>query len=417
MKVLFLTQYYQPEPTPFHADFVRIMRERGYEVTVMTGFPCYPKGRIYDGYKQKLIADEYPEPGVHIVRLPLLPDHSKSALRRMAYYVSFMLSAMTLGNFRFGKSDAVVVYEAAVITGLAGWVLARLHGVPLILYTVDLWPQSVTSTGMIRNKLALRLVKWISAFTYRRADRCVGITKGYVSSFVKMGVKPERTDLVYFWSPESRAVVPPDFDIEALMPSCGLFRVLYAGNMGPAQDLSTVISAAALLRDKAQDVEFVMAGAGVDYEMLCKIVEEEKLTNVRFIGHLPAQVMPAVFARADALLVHLKPDELTRVSIPSKTQSYMQAGKPVLMSVEGEAADFVIENGFGLAVEPSNPQALAEAVLRLRAMSEQERAQMGLRGIAAYESVCSPALMGSKLCGIVEDARSSCSAPRKRKER
>jgi glycosyltransferase involved in cell wall biosynthesis len=339
---------------------------------------------------------------VHIVRLPQLPDHSKSALRRIAYYTSFMLSAMTLGHLRFDKCDAVLVYEAAVVTGLAGWVLARMHGVPLTLYTVDLWPESVTSTGMLKNRTALRILEWLCGFIYRRADCCVGITKGYVKRFIEMGVKPEKTDLVYYWSPSSTAALPADFDIEAVMPAEARFRVLYAGNMGPAQDLGCVLGAAAILRDKAPNVEFVMAGGGVDYEALCQRAKDEKLTNVRFVGSLPPQAMPVVYQRADALLVHLKPDTLTRVSIPSKTLSYMQARKPIIMAVEGEAGEFVREHGCGLSVAPSQPKELADSVLKLLAMSAHEREAMGRKGVEAYDRECSPKVMGAKLCSIVE---------------
>ena len=402
MRVLLLTQYYPPEPVHFQPDVVRILRERGHEVTVLTGFPCYPKGSIYEGWKQKLISDEYSD-GVHIVRLPQLPDHSKSALRRILYYVSFMTSAMTLGNFRFDKADAVLVYESAVITGIAATTLARLHHVPVIYYTVDLWPESVTSTGMLKNRLALRMLQWLCGATYRSADRMVGITKGYLRRFAEMGVKPERMDLVYYWSPASQGGMPTGFDVASVLPADGKFRIVYAGNMGPAQDIANVLDAAALLRD-LPDVEFVMIGDGLDFAALQEKKAALRLDNVRFTGRLPSEVMPAVQSRADALLVHIKSDELTRVSIPSKTQAYMQTGRPVLMAADGESADFVTEHGFGLAVQPGIPQALADAVRKLRAMPAAERDAMGQRGIEAYEKHCSAKVCGTRLCEIIEQA-------------
>jgi glycosyltransferase involved in cell wall biosynthesis len=371
-------------------------------VTVITGFPCYPKGHIYEGWKQKLISEEYSD-GVHIVRLPQLPDHSKSAFRRILYYASFMTSAMTLGNFRFDKADAVIVYESAVITGIAATTLARLHRVPVIYYTVDLWPESVTSTGMLKNRLALRVLKWLCGATYRSADRMVGITKGYLRRFAEMGVKPERMDLVYYWSPAAKGKAPADFDPESVLPSDGKFRIVYAGNMGPAQNLFNVLDAAALLRD-LPDVEFVLIGDGLDFAALQKKKTALHLDNVRFTGRLPAEVMPAIQSRADALLVHIKSDELTRVSIPSKTQAYMQTGRPVLMAADGESADFVNEHGFGLAVSPSDPKALADAIRKLRDMPIAEREAMGQRGIDAYEKCCSARVCGSRLCEIIEQA-------------
>ncbi len=400
MRILFLTQYYRPEPVTFMPDFARYLRDNGHEVTVLTSVPCYPRGAVYEGYRQRLIQEETID-GIRVIRVPQLPDHSTSSLRRSLYYFSFMLSAMTLGNIRIPKIDVVFVYQAALTAGFAGTFLARLRRVPSVQYVVDLWPESVTASGMLRNRLANRLLKGFSNVTYRSADLLIGVTAGFVRRFHEIGISEERTRLVHYWMPPADTHDDPPADLDAVLPVDGKFRVAYAGNMGPPQNLASVIEAAHLLRDE-RDVEFVFIGDGLDLPALQSKVDQMGLANVRFLGRRPAAAMPSIYRRTDALLVHLKPDALSRVSIPSKTFSYMIAARPVIMAVEGDATALVEEHRFGLTARPSDPADVARAVLELRNLPSAERAAMGQRGADVYQRKFTSEVQAPRLAALIE---------------
>lgn len=400
MKILYLTQYFPPEPVPLQPDFVRILRERGHEVTVLTGFPCWPAGRTYEGWRQRLFGSSEVKDGVRIVRVPQFPDHSRSALRRIPYYVSFFFSASTLGFLRSGRADAVVVYQSAVPTGLAGWILARLRGAALVFHVVDLWPESVTSSGMLKNRAALWFLRKLSAFTYRRADVCAAITRGFVSRLMEMGVRHERLWFIAFWVPEAPAADSPESRIAAILPKKDAFRIVYAGNVGPLQGLESLVRAAELL--PPDRFEFIVAGDGVDLQKLRDLAVEMRVSNLLFTGRLPQSAMPALFESADALLVQLVSNELSLVSVPSKMQAYMRAGKPVIAAIEGDTRFLVTHYDFGVCCDPCDAGALAGAIRRLSAFSVAERAEMGRRARRAYEERYSGAVQGVKLAELVE---------------
>lgn len=178
MRVLILTQYYSPEPTFKFADLARGLRERGHDVQVITGFPCYPLGRIYSGYRQSLYQQETVD-GIDVTRLPQWPDHSRSILRRVLYYFSFALSAATIGLWRARQADVILVYQSAFPVGLAAWVISRVKRIPYVCDVVDLWPESVAATGFMRNRFALGIIRAIVKFVYRGAERINVITEGY----------------------------------------------------------------------------------------------------------------------------------------------------------------------------------------------------------------------------------------------
>ncbi|MCI0492797.1 MAG: glycosyltransferase family 4 protein, partial [Planctomycetes bacterium] len=267
MRVLLLTQYYPPEPVFQCADLARGLRARGHEVQVITGFPCYPTGRTYDGFRQRYCDEQWLD-GVLVTRIPQIPDHSRSVIRRVIYYLSFALSAATIGLWRARPADVLLVYQSAFPIGLAAWVISRIRRMPYVLDVVDLWPESVAASGMIRNRLLLSMIRKAMQFIYRRAERINIITQGYWNTLESLGVPAEKLSLIYYWPPMGQ-FDPVPYDVH-LARETGLherFNVMYSGAMGPVQDLASVIEAAVLLRD-LPEIQFVFVGDGLEHGAL-----------------------------------------------------------------------------------------------------------------------------------------------------
>jgi glycosyltransferase involved in cell wall biosynthesis len=382
VRVLLLTQYYHPEPVEKVHDLARGLVRRGHEVEVLTGFPCYPVGKIYAGYRQRLVRREELD-GVKILRVPQIPDHSRSAVRRAVYYLSFAVAAAAVGPMTARRPDVIIVYQAALPVGLTGRFLGALFGAPYVLDVVDLWPESVTSSGFVRSPFVEGVIRTVVKFIYAGAARISLVTDGFRRKVEAMGVDPANLTVIENWMPsETYRMEKPDPALAAIEGLSGKFVVMYAGNMGEAQGLRTVIEAAGQLRDE-RDICFALVGSGTEYEVLRGLAAERSLENVRFLGRRSPAEMPGLYALADVLLVHLKPDLLTDVSIPSKTFAYMSTGKPVIMAVRGDAAEFVTANGFGVAIEPANPSALAGAVLDMKRRPAEERERLGAAGVEA----------------------------------
>lgn len=389
MRVLLTTQYYHPEPVEKVHDLARGLVRLGHEVEVVTGFPCYPIGRIYSGYRQRIVQKEVID-GVTVIRVPQMPDHSQRAWRRILYYLSFAASAALLGGWFSRKPDVILVYQAALPIGLTGWFLRVCKRAPVVLDVVDLWPESMTASGMLQSRWAERVVTRVAKFVYDRADHVSVVTEGFRCNLIAMGVPERKLSVIHNWMPsETYQSVAPDPELAAREGLAHRFNVMYAGNMGPLQNLSTVLDCAERLRD-ITEIQFVLVGNGLEFDALVAAASARQLTNVRFLGRRPPEAMPALYALADVLLVHLKPEPLSDLSIPSKVFAYMTVGLPMIVAVRGTAETFVRDHGIGLAVPPSNPEAMANAVRRLFTAEPAERKRIGDETVAAYrQKFCS----------------------------
>ncbi len=386
MRVLVLSQYYYPEPVEKVHELVRGLVARGHEVQVLTSFPCYPRGRIYEGYRQRLVATEWID-GVEVVRVPQLPDHSASAWRRVAYYLSFCVSAMFIGGVVVRRADVLLVYGAALPASVAAAVVGFVRRIPVVHDVVDLWPESVQASGMLTNRMALRIIRWVARAVYLRAARVAVITRGYRAALVAMGIRSDKVEVVYHFLPA--LTLPRDLGAPA---RSGEFLVVYTGNMGPLQHLETVIEAAALVAEASPTVRFLLVGDGLEHTRLAAMVASFGLTNVELLGRVPPGELPAVYAAADALLLHLMPGPLSDISIPSKLMGYLPYGKPILAAVRGEVNELVVARGMGLAVPPLDPAALVAAITRLATMPEEERRDMGRAARRAHDEEFSSAV-------------------------
>ena len=378
MRILMVTQWFDPEPAFKGLAFARKLMERGHDVEVLTGFPNYPGGKLYPGYRVRLWQRELVD-GVSVVRVPLYPSHDRSRVGRALNYLSFAVAATLLGPLLLRRPEVIYVYQPPGTVGLPALALGRWFRAPVVYDVNDLWPDTVRSTGMLTNGFALRLLGWFCRFTYRHVDRVVAVSPGFRKTLIERGVPADRVDVIYNWAPDQQPAPAVGHSHD------GKFTVVFAGTMGLAQGLDAVLDAAARCRATVPHARFVFVGGGVDRDRLQQRAGEMRLANVEFLERQPLSAMQPIFQAADVLLVHLKDDPLFAITIPSKTQAYLAAGRPILMAVGGDAADLVTRAGAGVTAEPGNAESIADAVRQLAEMPAGARARMGEAGKKFYE--------------------------------
>jgi len=386
MRILFISYYFQPEPNFFMClPFAKKLVEFGHEVEVLTGFPNYPGGKIYEGYRIKPLQRETLE-GVPIVRVPLYPSHDRSAVRRIAGYTSYALSASTIGAAVIKKADVAYVDQGPATVGLPACVLRLIRGIPFVYNVQDLWPDTLASTGMLNNRFMLWTVSKWCQFCYRCASKIVVITPGFKQKLRERGVPEDKIEVIYNWCDDSQICrAEKNQELANAFGMAGRFNVVFAGNIGAAQAMNAVLEAAKIIALQASLVQFVFIGGGVEVEPLKEKAAALDLKNVLFHKRQPVSEIGKILCLADVLLVHLKDDPLFQITIPSKTQAYMAIGRPILMGVKGDAADLVIKAKTGLVCEPENPRSIAEAVVKLSSMSKTDLDEMGENGRRFYE--------------------------------
>lgn len=385
MRVLLITPVFHPEPYYLRGlPFAQGLIERGFEVEVLTGFPSYPVGRIYPGYRQRFWYRET-HGGVRIIRVPSFPSHDSSGLRRAVTYLSLAASMALAGPFLVKQPDIVHVNQGPATLCLPAECLRLLRGSPILLDIQDLWPESVMDSNMLRCRWAPPVLHLWSRHTYRRANHILALSPGVKGVLVSRGVPESKVTVLLNWcAKELESSLPPRECCEDVHGLADTFNVVYAGNMGPLQALHTVLRAATRLRATHPDVRFVLVGGGLEEASLRERAETEGLDNVRFVQRQPIEQLNRILAFASAVLVHLRDSALNRVGIPSKLQHGMAIGRPVLIGARGSAAELVQQAGAGIAFEPENAEALADAVETLADMPRAEREAMGLRGREYY---------------------------------
>jgi glycosyltransferase involved in cell wall biosynthesis len=389
MRLLFVTITFHPEPGALRGLPLakRLVESGEFEVTVLTAVPWYPLGRTYPGYRQRAWQWETLD-GVRVLRVPIYPSHDASAVRRMATYVSYMMSALVFGLPQVGPVDAIYHVDNLPTTGLITLLLSRLRGVPVVQHVADLWPESVTGSGMLPKGVVGRAIastlQRVCDFVYRRDDHLTVLSPGFKRALVARGVPAERIDVLHNWAEEDRFFsVPYDMGLARELGVVGKFNVIYAGNIGPLQELETVVRAAALLRD-LEDVQIVIVGSGTREADVRALAETLDARNVLFLGRRPLEEMNAINALADVLLVHLADIPFLHSTVPSKVQVALVSGKPVLLGVRGDAAELIEASGGGVTFEPGNAESLALRLRELHARPASALREMGERGRAYY---------------------------------
>lgn len=400
-----ISQWYEPETgSAAHPTAIaRALHDRGHDLRVLTGFPSYPLGRVYDGHRMRVRASEVHE-GIPLLRVPDVPSHDRSAVRRMVSLGSFAASATAqVGWLR--DADVCLVYLTPATVGIAAMTLRRVWGVPYVLYVQDLWPETVTASGFIGGAKATAGVEralhsWLGRL-YRNASGIAAIGPTMAETLSRRGSTVAPVSIPNWVDEDVFAPAPP------VSPSplhSDRRWVMYAGGIGDVQGLDNAVRALRQL-DDLPDLALAFVGDGVAVPGLRSLASELGVADrVRFLGSHPMHEMPSLMATADAQLVSLQDLPLFRGTIPSKLQATMACGLPVVCAVAGDAADVVRRAGCGFVAPPGNPEALAAALREVAHADPAELRAMGERGRAAYAGEMSRSVGAARLEQLLEAA-------------
>lgn len=383
LRVLLLTQWFEPEPTFKGLAFARALQAHGYDVSVLTGFPNYPGGKLYPGYRIKLLQREWMD-GISVTRVPLYPSHDQSAIRRIANYLSFAASSLFYGLFCCRRFDVIYAYHPPLTVGLVAVLLKVFRRSRVVIDIQDLWPDTLRATGMINNQCALSLIGKVASLTYRMSDAVVVLSEGFRKRLLNRGVPEKKLEVIRNWADDQKLNAETKA-VQLTQDAQQFFNILFAGNMGSAQALDSVLDAAEILEKQSSRVRFVLMGKGLDVKRLKEDAQRRKLANVMFLPAVPMEEVGGYLQAADALLVHLRDDELFEITIPSKTQAYMAVGKPILIAVRGDAEELINQAGCGVVAEPQNAVSIAIAAEQLATLDASQLASMGRQGREFYE--------------------------------
>lgn len=384
MRILIVSQYFWPEAFRIN-DLAYCLRRRCHEVRVLTGMPNYPSGRFSKGYGIfKKWTDSFE--GVSVTRVPLWPRRRGGRLDLSLNYLSFVFSAIVFGLFRVRQRyDCLFVFGVSpIISALPAIVMKWFTGTPVVLWVQDLWPQSVSAVGAIRSPFLLKLIELVVRFIYWQSDLILIQSEGFRENVQQLTSDHSKIHYLPNWVEE---IYVPLERTEVRGPALDLpdgFRVMLAGNIGLAQAMDTLVRAAEILKT-TPDIKWIILGDGSERARIQKLVVDLGLeSNVFFLGRLPVDMMPHYFAMADVLVVTLKTDPTFAAVIPSRIQSYLACGRPVIAALDGEGQRVVREAGAGLVGPSEDATHLAQNVMTLYRMSPEERAEIGRKGLAYH---------------------------------
>lgn len=382
MRVLIVSQYFWPESFRIN-DVAKTLLEKGVDVDVLTGKPNYPRGQIFPGYRDWGCQKEMYH-GMEINRIPILA-RGGGGLRLALNYLSFVVSGMVFAPWvlRHKRYDVIFVYAPSpILQAIPAILLGRLKRCPVMLWVQDLWPESLSATGYVKNSLIIDAVRQAVRFIYRHVDLLLVQSRAFEAS-VRM--LTSSTPIVYYPNSVDNAFLEPATGETPVVPGLDeRFSVMFAGNVGAAQAVDVIVEAASLLREYA-DIHFVVLGDGSCREGMAREVRQRGLVNLHLPGHFPVETMPGLMQKASALLVTLADRPIFAATVPNKVQAYLAAGRPIIACLNGEGAHLVIEAGAGLATPAEDAQALANAVLQLYGLAPQERERMGENGRRYYQ--------------------------------
>lgn len=398
MKILVISQYFWPENFKIN-DICLGLKERGHEVTVLTGTPNYPQGVFFEGYSfwKNNDADWN---GIKVYRSKLIP-RGNNAVSLMLNYFSFPFFSSIKSLFLKEKFDKVIVYQLSPVTvGLTAIVYKFFYRVPYLLWVQDLWPESLSAAGGVNNKYVLGFFNKLTQFIFNQSQKILVQSEGFKKFIIGKGIKDE--DVIFCPnSTESfyKSVSQEEKYVKQLPEG---FKIMFAGNLGEAQSLTTLVGAAKIVKNRGVDIKWVFLGDGRMKETLEEEIKKNNLNNQIFLlGSFPSTEMPYFFSCADALIVSLKREKIFSMTIPSKIQSYMACEKPILASLDGEGARVVEVSNCGYTSPSEDAEALAENVIRLYNNDEVSRNQMGKNALEYFKTEFEREILLDRLISIL----------------
>lgn len=408
MKIAFMTHWYDPEggSAATSGIIARALVRRGHEVHAVTGFPIYPAGQVFEGYRIRPYQREVID-GVIVHRAPIYPSHDTRAVHRMANYLSFAAAGSAVALAATRSCDVGLVYSSPATAAVPGMALKLFGRMPYVMQIQDLWPDTVTNSGFVAESTGGRMGKALGRFcqaTYAMADTVAVTSPGMATLLRDRGVDEDKLAYVPNWADEAN--FEPRSKDEAFKASLGLTRpfvAMYAGNLGEMQSLDTILNAAAELGHR-HDIEIAIVGAGVDGDRLKARAAAEGLTNVTFVPSQPFSRMSDVLATGDVQIATLKDIPLFRSTTPSKVQANFAAGRPVIVAIAGDAARIVDDAGAGFSSAPGQGRELAGAIERMANLDPSQREAMGQSARRYYDAHFSEHTAGDRLVSLLQQA-------------
>ena len=380
MHILFLTDNFPPEvnaPASRTFEHSREWMRTGHRVTVITCAPNFPKGEVFNGYRNKLWQSEEME-GIRVIRVWSYITANEGFIKRIADYLSYMFSAILAAPFVRGV-DQVVGTSPQFFTACAAFVVSRYKRVPFIFELRDLWPESIRAVGAMDDSAMLRQLERLELFLYRKAALIISVTNPFKRNLVSRGIDASKIEVVTNGVDLSRfRPRPKDIELQQQLGLEGKFVAGYVGTHGMAHNLTTLLDAAGLLlkHQDGSNIRLIFLGHGAAKESLMKKTKTMELSNVIFLDSVPKDQVPRYWSLLDISIIHLKKTDLFKTVIPSKLFECMGMGVPVLHGVAGESAEIVEKEGVGLVFEPENAESLCKMLLSI---SKDEGLQQKLR--------------------------------------
>tara|TARA_Y100001978_G_C23649681_1_gene412744 strand:- start:19 stop:1233 length:1215 start_codon:yes stop_codon:yes gene_type:complete len=404
LKILIVSQYYWPENFRIN-EISSELKKEGNDVVILTGYPNYPEGKINEDFlKNPLKYSNYK--GIKIIRVPIIPRGKKN-LQLIFNYFSFVVSAIFIGIFKLRKYsfDMIFVFQTSpVFVGIPSSLIAFIKKCPQVFYVLDLWPETLTALGIIKSKWQLLIIRNIVKLIYSRCDLILVQSK----KFVKEIKKYSKNKVLYFpaWV-ESEFINSPKGLAKEITCRENIFTIMFAGNIGKAQDFESLLKAAEyLVNNYFIKFRIIIIGEGSEKEWLIKEVKEKKLNNFfKILGRYPLNRMPSFFSHADVLLVSLINKDVFNMTIPGKIQTYLASGKPIIGMLNGEGANIIRESKAGYTCNSGDYKELAKLIIKMSKLNPQSKSLLGKNGLDYCEKEFNKKLLINKLKVLMDNLK------------
>jgi colanic acid biosynthesis glycosyl transferase WcaI len=376
MRILVVTQYFWPESFRIN-DLVEELVNRGHDVIILTGKPNYPGGKVFLDFK-KCPESFNDYKGAQIIRVPMFA-RGNGKISLLMNYFSYSLAASVLGLWKLRKKEFDVVFIcqlSPIFLALPGVLYKKIYRTPIAMWVLDLWPDSLESVGVVKSKFILSTVGKFVRFIYKHCDLILGQSKAFYNGISKSC--DDKNKIKYFPSWSEPVFLNSNGRTDNTLMETDAFKVLFAGNVGEAQDFPAIISAAEEVKLQGKNIKIFVVGDGRAFESIRKEVSSRGLSDfVVLLGRFPLEKMPIFYDAADALLVSLRESQAFAMTIPGKVQSYMVAGKPILTMLSGEGSRVVDEAQCGLTAKSGDYKALAMNMIKLSEYPKELRYELG----------------------------------------
>ena len=367
MHIYYIIHYFPPElngGATRASELAKLWSMNGHKVTILTGFPNHPNGVIPEAYRGKFFMEEMVN-GYHVRRNFIYATPNKGFVKRIMNHISLTISSV-LGSITKARPDVIIASSPPLFLAISGYILSRIKRVPYIFEVRDIWPQQAVDLGMLRNRYIIRAMEALEFFLYKSAAKVVGVAESTRCVLTKRGLTSEKIEIIFNGTDlEKFKPGPVDMVLKDRFGLQDKFVVSYIGTIGLSQGLAVLVEAAQKLDKSHPDIHFLIVGDGARRDMLVAMCDNMKLHNITFLEPQPRSLVPDLYRLSDVTVVSLRNVPLFKSTIPSKIFEIMSCGTAMILAVDGEARNIVEQAGGGLCITPENPEAMAEAILRI----------------------------------------------------